>query len=258
MDESYYTARLVITEGYEDRLDMTITCQNAQQLLRAKDTIADQMNTYIAEFAVQSGLTGAPSNAEQNAAALQAVIQEQTEKAKQQEPEEPAEPGPPEVAPDEPEESPPSHDDALDAVCYRPDLASFKLAPTETPKKAAKPEGAKGLMRLRCPKCGDEFVAFTKDYRTEWTCKECGAKFSLENTALFENMTAAAVGTLTDRQTSKARILAIPAAIAARRPLSNGTPKPKNTWSDADARLGRRPGNDGPVQRYLQEAQDQP
>ena len=107
MDEGYYTARLVITEGCEYRLDMTITCQNAQQLLRAKDTIADQMNTYIAEFAVQSGLTGAPSNAEQNAAALQAVIQEQTEKAKQQEPEELAEPEPPEVAPDEPEESPP-------------------------------------------------------------------------------------------------------------------------------------------------------
>lgn len=108
MDESYYTARLVITEGYdEDRLDMTITCRNAQQLLRAKDTIADQMNTYIAEFAVQSGLTGVPSNAEQNAAALQTVIQEQTEKAKQQEPEELVEPEPPEVAPDEPEESPP-------------------------------------------------------------------------------------------------------------------------------------------------------
>ena len=35
MDESYYTARLVITEGCEDRLDMTITFQNAQQLLRA-------------------------------------------------------------------------------------------------------------------------------------------------------------------------------------------------------------------------------
>lgn len=107
MDKRYYTARLVITEGYEDRMDMTITCQNAQQMLRAKDLIADQMNAYIAEFAVQSGLTGAPSNAEQNAAALQTVIQEQTEKAKQQEPEEPAEPGPPEVAPDEPEESPP-------------------------------------------------------------------------------------------------------------------------------------------------------
>lgn len=107
MDESYYTARLVITEGCEDRLDMTITCQNAQQLLLAKDTIADQMNTYIAEFAMQSNLIRKPSNAEQNAAALQAVIQEQTEKAKQQEPEEPAEPEPPETAPDEPEESPP-------------------------------------------------------------------------------------------------------------------------------------------------------
>lgn len=107
MHDYSYSAHLVINDGYEDRLDMTITCQNAQQLLRAKDLIADQMNTYIAEFAVQSGLTGAPSNAEQNTAALQAVIQEQTEKAKQQEPEEPAEPGLPEVAPDEPEESPP-------------------------------------------------------------------------------------------------------------------------------------------------------
>lgn len=107
MHDYSYSAHLVINDGYEDRLDMTITCQNAQQLLRAKDTIADQMNTYIAEFAVQSGLTGAPSNAEQNAAALQAVIQEQTEKAKQQEPEELAEPEPPEATPDEPEESPP-------------------------------------------------------------------------------------------------------------------------------------------------------
>lgn len=107
MHDYSYSAHLVINDGYEDRLDITITCQNAQQLLRAKDLIADQMNAYIAEFAVQSGLTGAPSNAEQNAAALQSVIQEQTEKAKQQEPEEPAEPEPPEVAPDEPEESPP-------------------------------------------------------------------------------------------------------------------------------------------------------
>lgn len=107
MHDYSYSAHLVINDGYEDRLDMTITCQNAQQLLRAKDTIADQMNTYIAEFAMQSNLIRKPSNAEQNAAALQAVIQEQTEKAKQQEPEEPAEPEPPEVAPDEPEESPP-------------------------------------------------------------------------------------------------------------------------------------------------------
>lgn len=82
--------------------------------------------------------------------------------------------------------APPSHNDALDAVCYRPDLASSKLVPTETPKKAAASVGAKGLMRLKCPKCGDVFVAFTKDYRTEWTCKVCGERFSLENTALFE------------------------------------------------------------------------
>lgn len=107
MHDYSYSAHLVINDGYEDRLDMTITCQNAQQLLRAKDTIADQMNTYIAEFAMQSNLIRKPSNAEQNADALQAVIQEQTEKAKQQEPEEPAEPEPPETAPDEPEESPP-------------------------------------------------------------------------------------------------------------------------------------------------------
>lgn len=107
MHDYSYSAHLVINDGYEDRLDVTITCQNAQQLLRAKDLIADQMNAYIAEFAVQSGLTGVPSNAEQNAAALQAVIQEQTEKAKQQELEDLAEPEPPEVAPDEPEESPP-------------------------------------------------------------------------------------------------------------------------------------------------------
>lgn len=107
MHDYSYSAHLVINDGYEDRLDVTITCQNAQQLLRAKDLIADQMNAYIAEFAVQSGLTGVSSNAEQNAAALQAVIQEQTEKVKQQEPEEPAEPELPEAAPDEPEESPP-------------------------------------------------------------------------------------------------------------------------------------------------------
>ena len=56
---------------------------------------------------MQSNLVRMPSDEEQNTAALQAIIQEQTEKAKQQEPEEPAEPGPPEATPDEPEESPP-------------------------------------------------------------------------------------------------------------------------------------------------------
>lgn len=107
MHDYSYSAHLVINDGYEDRLDMKISCQNAQQLLRARDTIVDQINTYIAEFAMQSNLVRMPSDEEQNAAALQAIIQEQTEKAKQQEPEEPAEPEPSEAAPDEPEESPP-------------------------------------------------------------------------------------------------------------------------------------------------------
>ena len=186
MHDYSYSAHLVINDGYEDRLDATITCQNAQQLLRAKDLIADQMNAYIAEFAVQSGLTGVPSNAEQNAAALQAVIQEQTEKAKQQEPEELAEPEPPEVAPDEPEESPPrTMMHSMPSATARISHPS-NLRPPPPQKKAAAPAGAKGLMRLKCPKCGDVFVAFTKDYRTEWTCKACGERFSLENTALFE------------------------------------------------------------------------
>lgn len=247
MHDYSYSAHLVINDGYEDRLDMTITCQNAQQLLRAKDLIADQMNAYIAEFAVQSGLTGVPSNAEQNAAALQTVIQEQTEKAKQQEPEELAEPEPPEATPDEPEESPPSHDDALDAVCYRPDLASFKLVPAETPQKAAAPAGAKGLMRLKCPKCGDVFVAFTKDYRTEWTCKACGARFSLENTALFEYDCSCGRHTY-GRTNIEDADFSYPCGDCGKATTLKWNPKAKNTWSDADARLGRRPGNDGPVQ----------
>lgn len=186
MHDYSYSAHLVINDGYEDRLDVTITCQNAQQLLRAKDLIADQMNAYIAEFAVQSGLTGVPSNAEQKPLHFRLSFRSRPKRPSSRSWKNSPSRSRPKLHPMSRRKAPPSHDDALDAVCYRPDLASFKLAPTETPKKAAKPEGAKGLMRLRCPKCGDELVAFTKDYRTEWTCKECGAKFSLENTALFE------------------------------------------------------------------------
>lgn len=151
MHDYSYSAHLVINDGYEDRLDVTITCQNAQQLLRAKDLIADQMNAYIAEFAVQSGLTGVPSNAEQNAAALQAVIQEQTEKAKQQELEELAEPEPPEVAPDEPEESPPSHDDALDAVCYRPGSRILQTCTHRNSQKGSEARRSKRLDETEMP-----------------------------------------------------------------------------------------------------------
>lgn len=144
MHDYSYSAHLVINDGYEDRLDMTITCQNAQQLLRAKDLIADQMNAYIAEFAVQSGLTGVPSNAEQNAAALQAVIQEQTEKVKQQEPEEPAEPELAEAAPDEPEESPPPRTmtHSMPSATARISHPS-NLCPPKLPKRQRHPQEQK-------------------------------------------------------------------------------------------------------------------
>lgn len=144
MHDYSYSAHLVINDGYEDRLDMTITCQNAQQLLRAKDLIADQMNAYIAEFAVQSGLTGVPSNAEQNAAALQAVIQEQTEKVKQQEPEELAEPELAEAAPDEPEESPPPRTmtHSMPSATARISHPS-NLCPQKLPKRQRHPQEQK-------------------------------------------------------------------------------------------------------------------
>ena len=52
MHDYSYSAHLVINDGYEDRLDMKISCQNAQQLLRARDSFSDQMNTYIAAIYV--------------------------------------------------------------------------------------------------------------------------------------------------------------------------------------------------------------
>lgn len=61
MHDYSYSAHLVINDGYEDRLDMKISCQNAQQLLRARDSFSDQMNTYIAEFAMQSNLVRMPN-----------------------------------------------------------------------------------------------------------------------------------------------------------------------------------------------------
>lgn len=81
MEDMIYTARLVVSDGYQDRLDMSITCENAQQLLRARNTISDQLNTYIAEFAIQSGLNTMPAK-DPNGEALQEVIEESVEKAK--------------------------------------------------------------------------------------------------------------------------------------------------------------------------------
>ena len=177
MHDYSYSAHLVINDGHEDRLDMKISCQNAQQLLRARDSFSDQMNTYIAEFAMQSNLVRMPSDEEQNTAALQAIIQEQTEKAKQQAPTEDITG---ESDPQEDERL--SYSDIMDAV----QGDAEPLPPPAASKPPFRQDGIKGLMKLRCPGCGDTFLAFSPEYRTEWNCKKCGTKIPLDNTALFE------------------------------------------------------------------------
>lgn len=39
-------------------------------------------------------------------------------------------------------------------------------------------DGAKGLLRLRCPKCGNTFGTFLREYQTEVACN-CGCKINL-------------------------------------------------------------------------------
>ena len=129
MHDYSYSAHLVINDGYEDRLDMKISCQNAQQLLRARDGFSDQMNTYIAEFAMQSNLVRMPSNEEQNTAALQAIIQEQTEKAKQQAPTE-----------DITEESDPQEDEHLSYSDIM-DAIQDDAEPLPPPQRVSHPSG---------------------------------------------------------------------------------------------------------------------
>lgn len=58
-----------------------------------------------------------------------------------------------------------------------------KPAETTPPHSAAptaikKPEGAKGLLRLYCPECGNSFVTFLREYQTEVACK-CGHQIDL-------------------------------------------------------------------------------
>ncbi|WP_419599030.1 hypothetical protein [Sutterella wadsworthensis] len=129
MHDYSYSAHLVINDGYEDRLDMKISCQNAQQLLRARDSFSDQMNTYIAEFAMQSNLVRMPSDEEQNTAALQAIIQEQTEKAKQQAPTE-----------DITEEPDPQEDEHLSSSDIM-DAVQGNAEPLPPPQRVSRPSG---------------------------------------------------------------------------------------------------------------------
>ncbi len=51
-----------------------------------------------------------------------------------------------------------------------------ETAPTPPPEK--KPEGARGLLRLRCPECGNTFGTFLREYQTEVECK-CGHQINL-------------------------------------------------------------------------------
>ncbi len=68
------------------------------------------------------------------------------------------------------------------------DTPAQDLAPTEDPAPAAKlpyymtlakpPAGAKGLLRLRCPDCGNIFGTFLREPKTEIDCK-CGHHIDL-------------------------------------------------------------------------------
>lgn len=55
-------------------------------------------------------------------------------------------------------------------------LPEAEAAPTSSPEK--KPEGARGLLRLHCPECGNSFGTFLREYQTEVECK-CGHQIDL-------------------------------------------------------------------------------
>lgn len=49
---------------------------------------------------------------------------------------------------------------------------------TTAPPPEKKPDGARGLLRLRCPECGNTFWTFLREYQTEVACK-CGHSINL-------------------------------------------------------------------------------
>lgn len=55
-------------------------------------------------------------------------------------------------------------------------LPAAETAPTPPPEK--KSEGARGLLRLHCPECGNTFGTFLREYQTEIECK-CGHHIDL-------------------------------------------------------------------------------
>lgn len=189
MEDMAYTARLVVSKGYQDRLDMSITCENAQQLLRARNMISDQLNTYIAEFAIQSGLNATTAN-DPNGEALQEVIEESVEKAKAaaEETEDPDE------VPEEDQTAESPDDESGEDAAEEPQTEESAPVPEPPPLVTKKPKpqkpqapiGTKGLLKLRCQGCGENFLAFLRERQVTWVCKDCGHVIPLTNTALFE------------------------------------------------------------------------
>lgn len=56
--------------------------------------------------------------------------------------------------------------------------AKSDVPPTTAPSTTRKPDGAKGLLRLSCQKCGNVFGTFLREYQTEVACK-CGHQINL-------------------------------------------------------------------------------
>lgn len=68
---------------------------------------------------------------------------------------------------------PPLENQVLTDQADRPERDA---APAPPPEK--KPEGVRGLLRLRCPECGNTFGTFLREYQTGVDCK-CGHQIDL-------------------------------------------------------------------------------
>lgn len=174
--ESRYTVRLVVDKNYDTMLDMTIGCENAQQLHKAKDLINDRLLDHIAMFAMEQALTHKPT----------APSTEPDEETPTNDKTLPTLPFP---DPDEAEEA-----EATEAEqqveAQTEDPAPDQQTQTKTqskPKPKAKWEGRKlkGLFVLKCKSCGEKFGAFVRTPQTSWKCR-CGESIELDTTGKFD------------------------------------------------------------------------
>lgn len=148
--------------SYYDELTTTYTFR--LQIVRNDRTIID---VAITATAVPDGIAKAKEN-------IQRMLNEYTPAIKVREPEstrslETAAPILPE----------PESQEAPAADC-RPDEPEKTAAPHQSITRTAvkKPDGVKGLLRLRCPECGNTFGTFLREYQSEVECK-CGRRIDL-------------------------------------------------------------------------------